>query len=48
MEYLIFFHDHIIIVIIIIIVMVGYVLVNSCINKFYNLNIFHGQELERI
>nr|YP_009115231.1 cytochrome c oxidase subunit II [Wadicosa fidelis]AIZ97177.1 cytochrome c oxidase subunit II [Wadicosa fidelis] len=48
MEYLIFFHDHIMIVMIMIMVMVGYVLVNSCINKFYNLNMFHGQELESI
>lgn len=48
MEHLIFFHDHIIIVIVIIIIMVGYVLVNSCMNKFYNLNIFQGQELESI
>lgn len=48
MEHLIFFHDHIIIIIIIIIIIVGYILMNSCVNKFYNLNIFHGQELERI
>ncbi len=47
-EHLIFFHDHIIVVITIIIVIVGYILVSSCYNKLYNLNIFHGQELERI
>lgn len=47
-EHLIFFHDHIIVVIIIIIVIVGYILFSSCYNKFYNLNIFHGQELEII
>lgn len=33
---------------IIVIVMVGYILMNSCINIFYNLKIFQGQELERI
>ena len=47
-EQLIFFHDHTIIVIIIIIILVGYILVNSCITKFYNLKLFEGQELERI
>lgn len=47
-EHLIFFHDHIIVVIVIIIIIVGYILVSSCYNKFYNLNIFHGQELESI
>lgn len=48
MEQLIFFHDHVIIIMIIIIVLVGYILINSCINKYYNLGIFEGQELERI
>lgn len=47
-EQLIFFHDHTIIVIIIIIILVGYILINSCINKLYNLGMFEGQELERI
>ncbi|WP_227545544.1 hypothetical protein [Klebsiella pneumoniae] len=45
---MIFFHDHTIIIIIIIIVLVGYVLINSCISKYYNLGLFEGQELERI
>lgn len=36
------------IIIIIIIIIVGYVLVNSCVNTFYNLKLFQGQELERI
>jgi len=48
MEQLTFFHDHIMVVIIIIIVMVGYILVNCCVRKFYDLGIFHGQRLERI
>lgn len=48
MEELIFFHDHIIMVIIIIIIIVGYLLFNSYISQFYNLNLFEGQELERI
>lgn len=48
MEQLIFFHDHTIMVMIIIIILVGYVLVNSCFNKYYNLGLFEGQELERI
>lgn len=48
MEQLIFFHDHTIIIIIIIIILVGYVLISSCINKFYNLGLFEGQEMERI
>jgi len=48
MEYLIFFHDYIIIIIIIIIVLVGYILISSCIEIYYNLCVFSGQELERI
>lgn len=48
MEQLIFFHDHTIIIIIIIIILVGYILVNSCFNKSYNLGLFEGQDLERI
>lgn len=47
-EQLIFFHDHTIIVIIIIVILVGYILINSYINKIYNLGIFEGQRLERI
>jgi len=27
---------------------VGYILVNSCIRRYYNLNLFEGQELERV
>lgn len=29
-------------------ILVGYILVNTCFNKFYNLKLFEGQELERI
>ena len=47
-EELIFFHDHTIMVMIIIILIVGYLLFNSCVSKFYNLNLFEGQELERV
>lgn len=47
-EQLIFFHDHTIIIIIIIIVIVGYVLMNSCFNKYYNKVIYEGQEMERV
>lgn len=28
--------------------MVGYILINSCFNNYYNLKLFQGQELERI
>nr|YP_009744377.1 cytochrome c oxidase subunit II [Oxyopes hupingensis]QIE13331.1 cytochrome c oxidase subunit II [Oxyopes hupingensis] len=48
MEHLIFFHDHIMMVMIMIMIMVGYVLINSCLNKFFNLGLFHGQGLESI
>lgn len=48
MEHLIFFHDYIMVVIVIIILIVGYILINSCINFLYNLKLFQGQELERI
>ena len=48
MEYLIFFHDYTIIIMILIIILVGYILLRSCINKFFNLKLFEGQELERI
>lgn len=48
MEQLIFFHDYTIIIIIIVIFLVGYILVNSCLNRRYNLGIFEGQELEII
>nr|YP_010219068.1 cytochrome c oxidase subunit II [Phoneutria boliviensis]UBY46221.1 cytochrome c oxidase subunit II [Phoneutria boliviensis] len=48
MEHLIFFHDHIMIVMVMVMLMVGYVLMNSCVNVFYNLKMFHGQELESI
>lgn len=47
-EQLIFFHDHTIVIMILIIILVGYILVNSCIGKYYNLGLFEGQELERI
>lgn len=47
-EQLIFFHDHTIIVMVIIVVLVGYILINSYINKVYNLGLFEGQRLERI
>lgn len=47
-EQLIFFHDYSIIIIIIVILLVGYIIVNSCFNKNYNLGLFEGQELERI
>lgn len=45
-EQLIFFHDHSIIVIILVIVLVGYILINSYLNKLYNLIIFERQDLE--
>lgn len=48
MEQLIFFHDYTMIIIIIIIVLVGYMLVSACINIYYNIFLFEGQELERI
>nr|YP_010297085.1 cytochrome c oxidase subunit II [Plator insolens]UMI39145.1 cytochrome c oxidase subunit II [Plator insolens] len=48
MEQLIFFHDHTMAIMIMIMVVVGYLLVNSCINKFYNLGLFQGQEMESI
>nr|AOW68566.1 cytochrome c oxidase subunit II [Ebrechtella tricuspidata] len=48
MEQLIFFHDHVMVVMIMIMVMVGYILVNCCVGKFYNLGMFHGQSLEMI
>lgn len=47
-EQLIFFHDYTIVIILVIIVLVGYILVNSCINLYYNIILFEGQELERI
>lgn len=47
-EQLIFFHDYTIIIIIVVIFLVGYILVESCINIRYNLGIFEGQELEII
>ena len=47
-EQLIFFHDHTIIVIIIVIVIVGYILISSCVRRFYNRGLYEGQELERI
>lgn len=47
-EQLIFFHDHTMIVMIIIVVLVGYILINSYVNKAYNLGLFEGQRLERI
>lgn len=48
MEQLIFFHDHTMIIIIMIILLVGYVLGSSCLNKYYNLGLFEGQEIESI
>nr|YP_009107071.1 cytochrome c oxidase subunit II [Oxytate striatipes]AIT96919.1 cytochrome c oxidase subunit II [Oxytate striatipes] len=48
MEQLIFFHDHIMVVMVMIMVMVGYILMNSCLTKFYDLGMFHGQSLESI
>lgn len=47
-EQLIFFHDYTIIIILVVIVLVGYILVRSCINLFYNIILFEGQELESI
>lgn len=47
-EQLIFFHDYTIIIMIIVIFLVGYILVNSCLNNRYNLGLFEGQELEII
>lgn len=47
-EQIIFFHDHRILVITIILVLVGYVLIRSYWNKFYNLKMIEGQELESI
>nr|YP_009349340.1 cytochrome c oxidase subunit II [Agelena silvatica]APZ84000.1 cytochrome c oxidase subunit II [Agelena silvatica] len=48
MEQLIFFHDHTMVVMIMIMILVGYILINSCFNKSYNLGLFEGQELESI
>lgn len=48
MEQIIFFHDHRILVITIILVLVGYILISSYWNKFYNLKIIEGQELESV
>nr|UXF58257.1 cytochrome c oxidase subunit II [Philodromus sp.] len=48
MEQLIFFHDYTMIIMIIIMVLVGYMLVSSCINLYYNMMLFEGQELESI
>lgn len=47
-EQIIFFHDHRMLVIRIILVLVGYILIRSYWNKFYNLKIIEGQELESI
>lgn len=48
MEQIIFFHDHRILVIVIILVLVGYILIRSYWNRFYNLKIIEGQELESV
>nr|YP_009172219.1 cytochrome c oxidase subunit II [Cyrtarachne nagasakiensis]ALF36376.1 cytochrome c oxidase subunit II [Cyrtarachne nagasakiensis] len=48
MEQLIFFHDHTMMIMIMIMILVGYMLLSSCINKFYNLGLFEGQEMESI
>nr|AIW06159.1 cytochrome c oxidase subunit II [Araneae sp. MT-2014] len=48
MEQLVYFHDHIMMVMIMIMVLVGYMLFNSCVNSYYNLMMFEGQELESI
>nr|YP_009562235.1 cytochrome c oxidase subunit II [Cheliceroides longipalpis]QAU56481.1 cytochrome c oxidase subunit II [Cheliceroides longipalpis] len=48
MEYLIFFHDYTMVIMVSVMMMVGYMLISSCINNFYNLGMFEGQELEMI
>nr|AIA77323.1 cytochrome c oxidase subunit II [Trichonephila clavata] len=48
MEQLIFFHDHTMMIMIMIMILVGYMLISSCMNKFYNLGLFEGQEMESI
>nr|YP_010248809.1 cytochrome c oxidase subunit II [Phintella cavaleriei]QTT58087.1 cytochrome c oxidase subunit II [Phintella cavaleriei] len=48
MEHLIFFHDYIMVILVMIMFLVGYMLVESYINKSYNLGLFEGQELEMI
>lgn len=47
-EQLIFFRDYTMITIVVIMILVGYILLNSCINIRFNLGLFEGQELERI
>lgn len=47
-EQIIFFHDHRILVIAMILVLVGYILIRSYWNKFYNVKIIEGQELESV
>lgn len=47
-EQLIFFHDYTIVIILVVIVLVGYILISSCINLYYNIMLFEGQELESI
>nr|QII41603.1 cytochrome c oxidase subunit II [Argyroneta aquatica] len=48
MEELIFFHDHTMAVMLMITVVVGYLLLNACMNLYFNTNLFEGQELESI
>nr|AUJ21392.1 cytochrome c oxidase subunit II [Tetragnatha puella] len=48
MEQMIFFHDHSMLVMSMILVLVGYILMSSYWNKFYNLKMMEGQELESI
>nr|WIM51604.1 cytochrome c oxidase subunit II [Parabathippus shelfordi] len=48
MEQLIFFHDYTMIVMIVVMFLVGYMLVDSCVNSNYNLGVFGGQGLEVI
>nr|QHH25560.1 cytochrome c oxidase subunit II [Leucauge celebesiana] len=48
MEQLIFFHDHSMMIMVMIMVLVGYMLISSYLNKFYNLKMSEGQELEFI
>lgn len=47
-EQLIFFHDYTIVIILVIMVLVRYILISSYINKYYNIILFEGQELESI
>nr|YP_009110435.1 cytochrome c oxidase subunit II [Tetragnatha maxillosa]AIX11779.1 cytochrome c oxidase subunit II [Tetragnatha maxillosa]AKG65069.1 cytochrome c oxidase subunit II [Tetragnatha maxillosa] len=48
MEQMIFFHDHSMLVMVMILVLVGYILMSSYWNSFYNLKMIEGQELESV